>query len=182
MSSQVMVTAAPVPKGKNNRRTGVKTSVRAIKAKERQSEALEYRKRGHTFEEIAQWCGYRSAQAAHYAVKAAIQAIPKENAEDVLILETKRLDDLSIKLWERIENGDTFAIALMLQLHDRIAKLYGLARVSVAGDSAIPVDGAIDWTKAREMARQVLAERERALEARLRGQYGIPEEQPTKGT
>lgn len=105
---------------------GTKTSVKRIEATERARQALELRKAGATFEQIAQKCGYKRAQHAHKVVTAAIRAIPREAAEEVRKLELERLDRMTLALWQRAGKGDTEAINHVLKIMGRRAKLLGL--------------------------------------------------------
>jgi len=97
-----------------------------IKAAEKQRKALEARKAGHTYPEIAKMCGYKSEQYAYEAVKTAIHKIIKEPAKEVLALETQRLDKLMLGCWKVATSGDLRAIDRVVRIMERRANLLGL--------------------------------------------------------
>jgi len=81
---------------------------------------------GNTYSEIATTAGYSSASSAHRAVKAELDALPRENAEAVRTMELARLDAMLSALDDKIEAGDTKAIGTALRIMDRRAKYLGL--------------------------------------------------------
>lgn len=103
------------------------TSPRRIKAvEEKQLQALEYRKMGYTYAQIAEAIGMNSAQAAHYAIMSALTRIIREPAEDVLKLDLERLDALFSKPYQNALQGDLMALNVCLGIMARRAKLLGL--------------------------------------------------------
>lgn len=113
-----------MPAGKA--RNGQKTKPETIEAKERAAQALELRKEGRTFADIAKECGYNSTQAAFDAVKRAIDAITREPAEAVLALELERLDTLWGIQYLNAQSGDPQALAACMKILDRRARYLGL--------------------------------------------------------
>jgi hypothetical protein len=113
------------------------TSPRRIKAViEKQLAALEYRKIGYTFAQIADALGYAGPQGAQAAVTTALMRVVREPAEHVLTLELERLDALFVKPFQNALNGDITALAGCLSIMTRKAKLLGLdapARVENLG-------------------------------------------------
>ena len=105
---------------------GQVTSPETIEAKTKAAKALELRKDGKTFDEIAEAVGYNSRQAAHDAVKRALMAIIREPAKELITLDLERLD----KMWEihflNAQAGDVNALTACLKLMERRAKLLGL--------------------------------------------------------
>jgi hypothetical protein len=103
------------------------SSPRRIKAiEEKQVAALEYRKLGYTFAQIADALGYAGPQGAQAAVTTALMRVVREPAEHVLTLELERLDALFIKPYQSALNGDLMALNACLNLMARKAKLLGL--------------------------------------------------------
>ncbi|PJK03307.1 hypothetical protein CO612_09145 [Lysobacteraceae bacterium NML71-0210] len=84
------------------------------------------RKDGLTFAEIAEALAYNSPQAAHDAVKRALDRVVREPALDLLALESERLDGLWKATYPAAKEGDTKAIAACLRIMERRAKLLGL--------------------------------------------------------
>lgn len=102
------------------------TSQRRLEAAERQRQALEYRKMGATYEQIAQAVGFRSPQAAFAAIKAALTKMLREPTEKVRELELARLDQMMMVPYQRAVAGDLNAIATVLALMNRRAALLGV--------------------------------------------------------
>jgi hypothetical protein len=76
-----------------------RTSPQAIEVLERERKALELRKGGATFEQIAQALGYSDRSNAHKAVRKAMRETIQEPAHQVRELELERLDVLLKALW-----------------------------------------------------------------------------------
>lgn len=102
------------------------TAPEVITAKERAADALRLRKEGATFAEIADALGYNSTQAAHGAVKRALDAIIREPAAEVLAVELERLDALWRGNYPKAQAGDHHAVSSCLRIMERRAKLLGL--------------------------------------------------------
>jgi hypothetical protein len=101
-------------------------SPRKIKAADKQVEALNLRRAGEDYEEIAQKVGYRAASGAWHAVRAALQRNIREPADEVRKLEVDRLDRLLGGIWEKAVAGDGEAIDRVLRIMKRRAELLGL--------------------------------------------------------
>lgn len=122
---------------------------------EREIRAVELRKAGHSFFEIAQALGFSNKGAAWKAVRRALQRWGAENVAELRQLEVMRLDTITRKLWPKIlgqkarpggvdEEGnvveprdeippDMDAMRLYLQVSARRSRLLGLdAAIEVA--------------------------------------------------
>jgi hypothetical protein len=95
-------------------------------AAEKRSRAVELRKAGATFEQIAEQVGYSDRANAHHAVMQAIRDLPRENAEEALAVELERCDALLVGLWPKARRGDEKAVHAALRVMERRAKLLGL--------------------------------------------------------
>lgn len=102
------------------------TAPRRIAAAERRRQALELRKAGATFREIADGLGYRSVSGAHKAVMKALTDIPVAAVEELRTLEGERLDAMQMNLWTRARGGDREAVEQVLKIMARRARLLGL--------------------------------------------------------
>ena len=105
-----------------------KTSDRTITAAERRKKALEFRKAGMTYEQIAGELGVTTA-AAYKSVMVALKAIREkqdEAAEDVLALEIERLDIMLMGIMPQARRGNQGAIDRVLRIMDRRSKYLGL--------------------------------------------------------
>jgi len=103
-----------------------KTDQQAIEVAERRRKAVELRKAGASFDDIAVQCGYKDRSGAYRAVKAALKDITREPAEELLTLELARLDAMLLGLWADARKGNVMKIDRVLKIMDRRAKLLGL--------------------------------------------------------
>lgn len=101
------------------------TNSRATAA-EKRKQALDLRRAGWSFDEIAAEVGYANKGSAHRAVKQGIADITRESASELLELELSRLDDLFSGLYESARNGDNFSVDRALKIMDQRARLLGL--------------------------------------------------------
>lgn len=134
------------------------TSERRLTAAERGRQALELRKAGATFDDIAGKLGYADRGCAYRAVRKALKETLREPADEVRKLEAERLDKLQLALWASALRGDTRSIYPLLRVMSRRAKLLGLdAPVGFDG----PETGALDALM-KEMRSQFGADFEEA--------------------
>lgn len=97
-----------------------------IDAAERQRKALEARKAGATYDQIARQLNYGSTSAAHKAVMTALRKTIQEPADELRQLELTRLDALLIPVWGQAMKGSLPAIDRAIRIMERRAKLLGL--------------------------------------------------------
>lgn len=102
------------------------TSRRHIDVRERQGKALELRKAGATYAQIAEAVGYAHEQSAYKAVRKAMQAIVQEPSEELALLQQERLNHMLVILWPRIQGGEDTAINTALRVMERMDRLAGL--------------------------------------------------------
>ena len=106
-----------------------KTSKRRLKARERWLEALELRKKGHTFESIAESLEYAGPGGAYQAVMKALKETFREPVEEMRRLESARLDEMQEKISVNVGPGKDDGLPVVdrvLRIMDRRAKLLGL--------------------------------------------------------
>lgn len=117
------------------------TSPRALVALQRQQQAVELRRAGRSYREIARQVGIGVA-SAHRLVAAAIAEARTTVQEDVVelrALELSRLDGMLGGLWPQARRGNLGAVDRVLKIMERRAKLLGLdapakvARTNPAG-------------------------------------------------
>lgn len=123
------------------------TAQRRIEAKERALKALELRKKGVRYEQIAQQLGYANRGNAHKAVMKELDLLAKECLEEaskVRDLELHRLDELYLIAYRAISDGNDLAgIDRCLRIMERRAKLLGLdaaQKVDVNGIAELHFD------------------------------------------
>lgn len=149
------------------RKVELSTSVKRIDETDKQRQALELRKAGVGFDEIAQRLGYRGASGAYYAVKTALQKTIQQPANELREIEVARLDALLLGLWPEARKGNVAKIDRVLRIMQRRADLLGL-------DAPKRIDATLDIRdEADRLAREnglpvdaVLAEAERIVRGR----------------
>lgn len=100
-------------------------SERHIETTDKQRQALEYRKDGLDYREIAARLNL-SVGGAHKAVQTALRKTIQEPADEVRTLEVTRLDTMLRAIAPQIAAGDHGAIDRALKIMERRAKLLGL--------------------------------------------------------
>lgn len=105
---------------------GSKSSPEWIAVTEKQAKALEMRKGGATFREIAEELGYASPSGSFEAVKSALDKTLHEPAEDLRKLELERIDTMWATVWENVLGGDLDSMSMALKIGERRARLLGL--------------------------------------------------------
>jgi len=109
-----------------------------VKAHDRMMKALEFRKAGLSYEEIAHRTGYKTPQAAWKAVQSALNRSLKEAGEEVRTIELQRLDAMMLPLYARAKKGELGAVDRLLKILERRAKLLGLdAPVKSTADGTV---------------------------------------------
>jgi hypothetical protein len=138
-----------------------KHSPRRINALERAINALELRKGGASYKNIAEKLGYRTASAAYRAIDRALKKTLQEPTEQVRRLELERLDRLYLSVWAKAKGGDLMAIERALQISARRSKLLGLdAPTKIAPttpDGAEPYDPGIGESIMRRLVPELAA-------------------------
>lgn len=119
-------------------------------AVERQRLAVDLRKGGASYEQIAQRCGYRDKTGAYQAVKSALRKTLQEPADELRTLECERLDRALLAIWPSIIIGDVKAIDRMVKIMHRRAQLLGLD---------VPVAGGVGDESALEALMRTLKDR-----------------------
>lgn len=131
------------------------TGEKAIDATEKQRQALELRKAGATFEQIAKQLDYATHVGAMKAVKSALKKVLREPAEELRQMEVERLDALMLPLWKQARDGNQGAVDRILKIMERRAKLLGLdapvkqehsGTIGIKGYAIVSPD---DWDKAQ---------------------------------
>lgn len=152
-------------------RTANKTSAKRIAATVRAAQALRLRAQGETFATIAVKLHYRSRQAAHCAVTAALIATLQESSEEARTLDLERLDVLLSAVMPKAMAGNLAAVLAALRVLERRAKLLGLdapakveanVNTTVSG-GVLVVPGIVDeatWEEAAKKQQEALHQKE----------------------
>lgn len=111
---------------RNGTRRTPRATPRAIARAEREAVALELRKAGATYDDIARRLGYSNRSAARRLVVRALERTVSEPADELRTLECARLDALLQALWPKAMEGNPRSVEVALQVMDRRARLLGL--------------------------------------------------------
>lgn len=101
-------------------------SPKRITEQERIRQAVELRKAGASFQQIADQLGYAEPSGAHKAVTRALKAMLREPTEELRALELERLDKMLFGIWRKAIAGGTWEIDRVLKIMERRATLLGL--------------------------------------------------------
>jgi hypothetical protein len=104
----------------------INTSQKRIAAAERARQALELRKAGVQYADIAATLKFASASGAYRAVSRALARLTAEPAAELRKMELLRLDRMLQAIWDPVLKGNQGAIDRALKICERRAKLLGL--------------------------------------------------------
>lgn len=154
--------------GEATRKNGA-GSTKRVSAAEKRRQAVELRKAGATFEEIAQAVGYSNKGTAYRAVEQALKDAVREPARELIELEVQRLDLLLRAIWPQVARGHLGAVDRALRVAERRSRLLGLdaaQQIQHSGPDGgpIPVDVS-GMTPAEKEARlrELVAEAQRRM-------------------
>jgi len=111
------------PTRKRKQRRNITASVQAL---DKHLQALELRKGGASYQQIAQALGYSGPSGAFKAVETALKESKREAGEELRTLELERLDSAFLAIWTYVKNGHLGAMDRMLRIMERRARLLGL--------------------------------------------------------
>ena len=106
-----------------------KTSARLVKATQKRLAAVEMRRDGLTYQEIADNLGYANKACAYQAVKKVMDEIRAEArhlADELVEIEVFRLDYLLQMLLPKINKGDVKSIRAAVKISESRRRLLGL--------------------------------------------------------
>ena len=109
---------------------------------ERARKAMELRKAGASYSQIAQQCGYSSPSGAYQAVKRVMARIEQESTNELRKTQYERLNQMLLVMWPRIQSGDEAAISTGLRIMDKMDRLMGTeapTKVETTSTSAVLV-------------------------------------------
>ena len=99
---------------------------RELDALDKQMRALELRKAGVSYSDIAKSLGYKSASGAFAAVRSALIKTLREPADELRALELERLDALWFTYYPMAKRGDLQAMDRCIKIMERRAKMLGI--------------------------------------------------------
>jgi len=104
------------------------TAKRRVRATERQTEAMELRKGGATYDQIGRALGI-TRQGAHKLVQGGMKRLIAQTTEDAIVvreMELQRLDAMLLGLWPSAKRGDAKAVDRVLRIMERRARYLGI--------------------------------------------------------
>lgn len=119
-----------MPRRKTNpHATSAKEPARDVNRTQRQLQAIELRKQGYQWQEIAERCGIAGGKAGAYKlVNQALKARLRETTDDYRELMTQRLEALWALQWRKaVDEKSDWAVDRLLQIHDRLERLHAIA-------------------------------------------------------
>lgn len=136
---------------------GGTTTPARLTARERQLKAVELRKAGSSYPEIAAALGYANKASAYKAVVSVLARMDQESGAEVLNLELARLDTMQRVLAPKVLAGSTEAIHASLRIMDRRAKYLGLdhseAKTAAAVEAmAVAYTAQVGWLQTAMVA------------------------------
>lgn len=139
------------------------TSPKRLAIFDKHKRALELRKDGLTYSDIAKRLGYATVQGAYQAVQTMLLKSIRETADEVRAVENERLDVLFNKVYTRAkETGDDKDITLCLAIMNRRARLLGLDAPSKIAPTT--VDGNNSYQPTADYSRLTVLELEKLKE------------------
>ena len=145
-----------------------KTSPRRIAAIYKQARALEMRKEGKPYTEIAKALGYADDSGAYYAIMSALRRIPEPGALDYRRLNSERLAELLAMAWKAARAGDLRAVAVSLAVIAELSKLTGAYPAQQVDMSVLRIEASRMAEEAGLDAGELMAEAQRIAHAPLR--------------
>ena len=135
------------------------TNPKAIAQAERVRSAIELRKAGASYQQIADQLGYSDPSGAYRAVSRGLNSLVKEPAEELRTVQYERLNHMLIALWPRVQQGELSAMDRALGIMDRMSRLFGIEAPSLNlhqhQSDVIVIDGSkSDYIDALKRARQ----------------------------
>lgn len=125
--------------------------------REKEIAAINLRRTGMTYSEIAHELGYSDHAGALRAVRRGLQRALQEPADDLRQIEATRLDRAQEKIWAKVEEGDPKAITVLLRIMERRAKLMGLDMPTVIQQDVTVFDGSSDLDREVQRLAELLA-------------------------
>lgn len=117
--------------------------------------AVELRKAGASYDEIARVLGYGARSGAFKIVQTALKEMLREPVKELRSLEAARLDDIQLALWSRVKRGELAALDRLIKIMERRAKLLGLDVPSVQ-QIEHKVEASVEPEDVKRMAAEVL--------------------------
>lgn len=136
---------------------------------DRESQVLQLRQSGATFDAIAQQVGIADRGMAHKIYKRALARVHAPEVTELRKLEGERLDELQLAIYSKALRGDIKAVQEVRRLMERRARLYGLDHADGIAERTLQ----LEQDKVRLIALALF---------RVFDELGLDEEQRAVGT
>lgn len=166
-------------------KTGTRGSSASVEVAEKHARALNLRRSGATYQQIAEQLGYANRGMAYRIVSEELAKVTAEPAEALLQLELDRLDTMLLGLWPKARTGHAESVRAVLRIMERRSRYLGLddfeSRMADVAERRIALEeaqalvvvaaiqrmlGRLDLTPEQErLAASVVPEELRAIEA-----------------
>lgn len=123
----------PSKKRRKKVHSGVVTGKRSLLSKERHRRAIELRKAGATWQQIADQLGYSSAKSAYNSVRTAISNITVEPTTELIAIQYERLNHMLLTLWPQVQQGELAAMDRALRIMGEMNTLAGAGQHHARG-------------------------------------------------
>lgn len=130
-----------------------RTAPRQVEDAQRVAQAVKMRLAGHTYDQIADACGYASRAGAHAAVTRHLDAVRKETAEDAEQLRQQSIERRQAwltSLQPRIDDGDPQAVSAAERVQQALDRLHGVGKQDEAPTANVTVHVVVPDPRARE--------------------------------
>lgn len=98
--------------------------------------ALQLRKAGATYDQVAQQVGYSNRGTAYRAVQAALDELPGETIAETMLLDEQRLEQLVMALWPKAIKGEGWAAERIVKVIELRLKLQEQRRQVVPAENS----------------------------------------------
>lgn len=98
---------------------------------EKRQRALQLRKAGATYDQVAQQVGYANRGTAYRAVQTALEELPGETVSETMLLDEQRLEQLVMALWPKAMKGEGWAAERIIKVIELRLKLQEQRRTAV---------------------------------------------------
>lgn len=102
---------------------------------DKRQRALQLRKAGATYDQVAQQVGYANRGTAYRAVQTALEELPGETISETMLLDEQRLEQLVMALWPKAMKGEGWAAERIIKVIELRLKLQEQRRTAAPVES-----------------------------------------------
>jgi len=147
---------------------------------EKERKALELRRAGVGYDEIAQAVGYANGSGAYRAVQRAMKRTLREaGAEEIRDQELDRLDRMQRSVWPRAIQGDLPAVGAVLRIMERRSRMLGLDAPVTATIAVEHFDGQTVDAEVQRIMATLQGQKPKAIESTIVDAEIVEDEQQT---